>query len=326
MKRGSPRGLPCFIILTMNTTAMVTLSTHAMATRFELVLYGADEVRLRAAGEEALAEIERLEAQLSAYRADSEMSWINCHAARVAVRVEPRLFHLLKHCAAFTAATDGAFDVTVGPLVRAWRLAGDIDAVPTTDELEAARAAVGMQNVALDDDAYTVRFTQPGVQIDMGAYGKGYAIERAIDSLKENGVTSALLHGGTSSAAVIGTPPGGSSWRIQLSEPFKANDSAMMVELINEALSVSAIHGRAFTAGGRTVGHVIDPRTGQPVERALAAAVVGQSASTCEVLSTALVVLGPAWLTEMRERFVGYRGAVAYRASQSETSVEAFGL
>src|SRR5437763_728079 len=99
--------------LVMNSPAMITLSTHAMATRFELVLYGEDEVRLRAAGEEALAEIERLEAQLSFYQADSEISWINHRAAQEAVRVEPRLFHLLKYCARFTEATDGAFDVTI---------------------------------------------------------------------------------------------------------------------------------------------------------------------------------------------------------------------
>src|SRR5436853_1284401 len=286
----------------MNTPAMVTLSTHAMATRFELLLYGADEVRLRAAGEEALAEIERLEAQLSFYRADSEINWINNRAATEAVRVEPRLFHLLKHCAAFTVATDGAFDITIGPLMRAWRFISDSGAIPSREELEAARKLVGMENVELDADAFTIRFKQPGVELDMGAYGKGYAIERAVDSLKENGVTSALLHGGTSSAAVIGTPPAQTSWRIQLSAPFELGESAMTFELINEALSVSAIHGRAFTAGGRTYGHVIDPRTGQPVERALAAAVAGQSASTCEVLSTALVVLGPTWLREMDER------------------------
>ena len=123
-----------------------------------------------------------------------------------------------------------------------------------------------------------------------------------------------------------GTPPGQASWRIQLSEPFTLDDSMMTIELVNEALSVSAIHGRAFAAGGRTYGHVIDPRTGQPVARALAAAVAGQSASTCEVLSTALVVLGPAWLRDMGERFVGYRGAVAYRAGETEVAIECLGL
>jgi FAD:protein FMN transferase len=310
----------------MDNPAMVTLSTEAMATRFELLLHGTDAVRLRAAGEEALAEVERLEAQLSLYRADSEISGINRRAAEEAVRVEPRLFHLLKHCAAFSRATDGAFDITVGPLMRAWRFSGDTGAVPSAAELEAARRLVGIANVELDADRLAVRFKQPAMQLDLGAYGKGYAIERAIDSLKENGVTSALLHGGTSSIAVIGRPPHQSRWRIQLSEPFKAGDSFITVELADEALSVSAIHGKAFTADGRTYGHVIDPRTGEPVNRALAAAVAGQSASTCEVLSTALLVLGPAWLPEMSARFVGYRGAVAFQDDDARTAIARLGL
>ena len=310
----------------MNTPAMVTLSTHAMATRFELLLYGADEVRLRAAGEEALSEIERLEAQLSCYLTDSEISWINHRADLEAVRVEPRLFHLLKHCAAFSRATDGAFDITIGPLMRAWHFAGDTGAVPSTDELEAARRLTGMHQIELDPEAFTVRFTQTGVRLDLGAYGKGYAIERAVDSLKENGVASALLHGGTSSAAVIGTPPAQASWHIQLSEPFKIADQFITLDLVSEALSVSATHGKMFTADGQTYGHVIDPRTGYPVNRALAAAVAGQSASTCEVLSTALLVLGPAWLDEMTERFVGYRGAVAYQENEADVSLARRGL
>lgn len=305
----------------MNTPAMVRLSTQAMATRFELLLYGADEVRLRAAGEEALAEIERLEAQLSFYRTDSEISWINNRAADQAVRVEPRLFQLLKHCAAFTRATDGAFDITVGPLMRAWRFISDTGAVPSVDELAAARKLIGMDQVELDAEALTIRFKQPGMQLDLGAYGKGYAIERAIDSLKENGITSALLHGGTSSTAVIGKPPEQASWRIQLSEPFKSGDDFIRLDLADEALSVSATHGKAFTADGRTYGHVISPRTGFPVNCALAAAVAGQSASTCEVLSTALLVIGPAWLGEMRERFIGYRAVVAYRESDAAIAI-----
>jgi FAD:protein FMN transferase len=297
----------------MNHSVMVTLSTHAMATRFELVLYGEDEARLRAAGEEALAEIERLDAQLSAYRTDSEIFGINHHAANQSVKVEPQLFHLLRHCAAFTQATDGAFDITIGPLMQVWRASRETGAIPLQDELEAARQLTGSDNVELDADAFTIRFKQLGVQLDLGAYGKGYAIESAVDSLKENGVRSALLHGGTSSAAVIGTPPDQTGWRVQLSEPFKAGDEPILLNLANEALSVSAIHGKAFTVDGRTYGHVIDPRTGLPVDRALAAAVVGQSASICEVLSTALLVIGPAWLGEMSERFPGYRGAVAYQ-------------
>jgi thiamine biosynthesis lipoprotein len=298
---------------------MVTLSLHAMATRFELVLHGADEVRLRAAGEEALQEIERLEAQLSFYRADSEITWINAHAADHPVKVEPRLFQLLKHCAHLCAATDGAFDITIGPLMRAWRMVGDTGAIPTTLECEAARATVGIHQIEFDDDATTIRFKQPGAEIDLGGYGKGYAIERAIDSLREKGITSALLHGGTSSVYGIGAPPGCTAWRIRLSEPLKEGDQDITLELSDEALSVSALHGKSFIVDDRTYGHVLDPRTGAPVSRALAAAVVGPSPAVCEALSTALLVLGPSLLTRMTERFAGYRGAVAF--AEADTTV-----
>ncbi|HXG68450.1 MAG TPA: FAD:protein FMN transferase, partial [Blastocatellia bacterium] len=177
----------------------VTLSVHAMATRFELALHGDDPVRLRAAGEEALSEIERLEAQLSFYRPDSEIRWLNTHAAEGPVKVEPRLFRLLQHCGSLSTLTDGAFDVTVGPLMRAWRFVNDTGKVPTLAELDEARAVVGMGKVRFDEDSFTVSFERQGVEIDLGAYGKGYAIERAVDLLRENGIASALLHGGTSS-------------------------------------------------------------------------------------------------------------------------------
>jgi len=299
---------------------MVTLSLHAMATRFELVLHGADEIRLRAAGEEALQEIERLEAQLSFYRADSEITWINAHAADRPVKVEPRLFHLLKDCAQLCTATRGAFDITVGPLMRAWGMVGDTGAIPATIEREAARARVGIHHLEFDDDKMTIHFKQPGVEIDLGGYGKGYAIERAIDSLREKGITSALLHGGTSSVYGIGAPPGDTAWRIGLREPLKKNDQLITIELCDEALSVSALHGKAFVIADRTYGHVLDPRTGEPVSRALAAAVAGPSPAVCEALSTALLVLGSSGFAVIAERFAGYRGAVAL----DETSCQTF--
>src|SRR6185503_3145733 len=187
-----------------NSTQMVALSLHAMATRFELVLYGDDPVRLRAAGEQAIQEIERLENQLSFYRPDSEITWINSRAACGPVRIEPRLFHLLLRCANLNEKTDGAFDITVGPLMRAWGFADGKPGVPEPCVLAAARQVVGMQNIELCEEDFTVRFKRPGVELDLGGYGKGYAVERAISALKENGITSALLHGGTSSIFAVG--------------------------------------------------------------------------------------------------------------------------
>ena len=313
---------------------MLTLSLHAMATRFELVLCGDDPVRLRAAGEQAFQEIERLERQLSFYRPDSEINWINARAAANPVRIDPRLFQLLSSCAELSKKTDGAFDITIGPLMRAWGFAGGKPRVPSPSALEIARSVVGMDNVELCEENYTVRFKRPGVELDLGAYGKGYAIERAIAIAKENGITSALLHGGTSSVFGLGAPPLESGWKIALSAPFSKDEDLSigdsfpagasftksneppMIKLNNMGLSVSAAHGKSFKANGSTYGHVLDPRIGEPATRALAAAVTGPSASDCEALSTALLVIGPSWVNELWSSFAGYQAFIASATGQ----------
>lgn len=295
----------------LDPAQMIALSLHAMATRFELVLYGDDPVRLRAAGEQALQEIERLESQLSFYRPDSEVTWINSRAAMAPVRIDPRLFHLLLRCADLTRKTRGAFDVTVGPLMRAWGFADGSPRVPQPSVLAAVRNVVGMQNVELCEEDFTVRFKQPGVELDLGGYGKGYAIERAISILKENGITSALLHGGTSSIFAVGAPPLEVGWKIGLSAPLDDGEKPAMIQLNNKGLSVSAAHGKWFNVDGCMYGHVLDPCTGEPARGVLAAAVTGPSPSDCEALSTALLVLGQSWLPAMQSSFPDYQAFIA---------------
>ena len=297
----------------MTEPTPVILSLHAMATRFELMLHGDDPIRLRAAGEEALVEIERLDVQLSLYRSESELSWINSRAGRGPIRVEPRLFRLLQRCVDIAARTDGAFDITIAPLIRAWGFAGGPSKVPQPEELEAARRIVGMRHIQLDAEYFTVRFDQPGIELDLGAVGKGYAIERAANLLRENGVTSAFLHGGTSSACAIGTPPNQAAWRVAIRRPTEEDNPLDIVSLQDNSLSVSAVHGKLFSDGIKEYGHIIDPRTGMPVEDVLAAAVIGPSSTDCDALSTALLVLGEPGLHMLAEGFPGYSGVVAVR-------------
>lgn len=287
----------------------IKLSLYAMATRFELILHGADEARLRAAGEEALGEIERLDAQLSLYRGESDISWINARAATEPFRLDPRLFRLLQRAARISLATDGAFDVTIAPLMRAWGLAGGTGRVPDESEIKAAMAITGMRHVHLDEEVFTATFDHPGVAIDLGAIGKGYAIECAVESLVENGVTSALLHGGTSSISAIGAPPDADAWRVAVRNPI---DETVLetVDLRDSSLSVSAVHGKSFSDGERVYGHVIEPRTGRPVRHTLVASVTGPLATECDALSTALLVLGESGLPLLAQRLPGYSGQV----------------
>ena len=267
-----------------------------MATRFEIVLHGEDAVALRAAGEEAISEIERLEEQLSLYRPSSEISALNSRASRAPVRVTPPVFALLQHAQQLTHETDGAFDITIGPLVRCWGFMGGTGRLPSAEELAEARAIVGMDLVHLDAKSFTVQFAREGVTLDLGAIGKGYAIDRAIEVLRDAGITSALLHGGTSTVCALGHPPDAEYWKVAVENP-PASVTATAIPLPplllkDEAMSVSAIWGRSFEKEGQIFGHVLDPRTGNPAARAVLAAVILPSATETDALSTALLTLG----------------------------------
>lgn len=259
-----------------------------MAARFEIVLFGDDATALRAAGEEALNEIERLDAQLSLYRPSSEIASINARAAREPVRVEPGLFRLLQHAKQLSEETQGAFDITIAPLMRLWGLMSAQPGrarPPARTELAAARACVGMGLVGLDAKNFMVRFSRPGVTLDLGAIGKGYAIDQGAGILREAGIARALIHGGTSTVFAIGGP-------FKIAIASNTEEPITTVELKNTALSVSAVWGKSIRIGRKTYGHILDPRSGKPVSRALLAAVILPSATETDALSTALLTCG----------------------------------
>lgn len=260
-----------------------------MATRFEIVLAGDNKARLQAAGEEALDEIARLEQQLSFYRPSSELSQLNARAADEWVAVSPPLFHLLETALELSRLTHGAFDPTAAPLLQAWGFVGASGAWADECAIAAACELVGAGRIALDADAFAVRFDRPGVALDLGAIGKGYAVECAAEILRENGVSRALLHGGTSTVAAIGD-----GWRVAVADPSDAENTLAVVTLDDgDSLSVSAVHGKAFVGpDGGVYGHVLDPRLGRPVSGASLAAAVLPSATETDALSTALLVLG----------------------------------
>lgn len=312
----------------------VAVALDAMATRFEIVLHGENPVALRAAGEEALAEIERLEARLSLFRPDSEIARINAHAAREPVRVTPEVLALLQHAQRLTAETGGAFDITVAPLMRCWGFHGGSGRVPSPEAIAAARACVGMNLVELDSREFTVRFAREGVMLDLGAIGKGYAVEQAAEILREAGVTSALIHGGTSTAYAIGTPPDAECWRVVIDRPDEAGRALLSaahfgalrtpapassvlaaVPLKDEALSVSAVWGKSFVAAGRVYGHELDPRSGWPADAAVLSAVATASATESDAFSTALITLGVAGHETISRLRPGLRTLVVARAA-----------
>jgi len=301
------------------TMQTVSLARNAMATRFEIALHGENAVALRGAGEAALDEVDRIEAQLSLYRPTSEIAHVNARAAREPVQVTPGVFAFLQHAKRLSEETSGAFDITIAPLVRCWGFMHGSGRIPAPDELAEAREKVGMHLLHLGVADFSVRFARQGVMLDLGAIGKGYAVDRAVEVLRDAGVTSALIHGGTSTIYGLGHPPEAEAWKVAIEPPpvgvwssafrrrptsgppeggtlnlsrVATRDWSPSIPLHDESLSVSGVWGKSFQADGQTFGHVIDPRTGQPVSGALLAAAVLPSATETDALSTALLVLG----------------------------------
>ncbi|MEO8426999.1 MAG: FAD:protein FMN transferase [Verrucomicrobiota bacterium] len=322
----------------------VAVARNAMATRFEIILYGDNPVSLRAAGEEALDEIERLENQLSLYRPSSEISRINAGAASGPVRIEPGLFRLLQHAQRLHRESDGTFDITIAPLIRCWGFMGGTGHLPDPADLAIARTKVGMRLVSLNEADFTVRFNQQGVMLDLGSIGKGYALERAAAVIADAGVTSAMLQGGTSTACAIGSPPDANAWKIAIERPAPQNtriaslehnaivevgraaDFLAVIPLKDQSLSVSAIWGKSFESEGRVYGHVIDPRSGQPVSGALLAAVVVASATETDAFSTALLTLGSSGLDRITGLRQDMRALVVERSENEELRIAAKGI
>ncbi len=269
-----------------------------MATRFELVLNG-DSPSLRAAGEEALAEISRIESMLSLYKSTSEVANLNTRAPEESVCVSAEMFALLEHAVSLSRETNGAFDITIAPLVRCWGFMRGQGSVPSDSDIDEARANVGYHLLELNRDERSVRFSRPGVMLDFGAFGKGYAVDRAIEILRDYEVASALLHGGTSTVLGIGRNEDQIPWRIAVTGAPPSEDVLWLVELCESSLSVSAVWGKSFASQGRTFGHILDARTGRPSERADLAAVTVASAADSDALSTALLVEGPNGLANL---------------------------
>ena len=273
-----------------------------MATRFEFVLLGTDPVGLRAAGEEAFDEIDRIEAQLSLYRPGSEISSINAQAAYRPVPVSPEVFALLLKARSFWKMSGGTFDITVAPLVRCWGFMKGNGSRPTDSQIAAARESVGTNFLEFDEAHSTIRFQRAGMMLDLGSIGKGYALDMAAEVLRDAGVENALLHGGTSTIYALGQNAAG-PWKIAIdkplppptedtpsSQPTPDREPLAVVGLSNEALSVSAVSGKFFTLDGKVYGHVIDPRIGWPTQNALMGAVVVNSAAESDALSTAVLL------------------------------------
>jgi len=269
------------------------VSRPAMACRFEVTLPLEDQAGVSAA-RQALDEVDRLEDQLTIFREGSEVSFINREAAASPVYVEQSLFSLLLLCQKLCRETGGAFDITSGPLSRCWGFLRRQGRIPEPDEIEEARALVGGDKLLFDCESRAIRFARPGVEINLGSVGKGYALDR-IAAMMRRRVRMALLGAGSSSICAIGG--GGDWWTVGVRHPADKERRLAVARLRDAALSTSGAEEQFFEYGGKRYGHVIDPRTGWPACRVASVTVIASSptvgAAVTDALATAFYVGGP---------------------------------
>ena len=263
-----------------------------MGTVFTLVVYGPDREYLAEVASEVFDGIDQLDGQMSNYQPTSELSRINREAARGPVLVEPQLFRLIQDSVRTSAETGGAFDITVGPLMKTWGFFRGRGRLPAPAEIAAALKHVGYRNLELNTAERTLRFQRGGMEIDLGGIAKGYAVDQAVEILRSRGIRSALVSSGTSSAYALGSPPGERGWQITVRSPYDARKAADIVRLRNFSLSISGDYERFFRIGGKLYCHIMDPRTGRPVENMLATVVLAARCTETDALSTAFFVMG----------------------------------
>lgn len=272
---------------------LVRVSRNAMASRFEIAIPFATPNATEAACD-ALDLIDELEEQLTVYRETSEVTRINAAAWQEPVVVEHRLFDLLAFALGLWNDTAGAFDICTGALTKVWGFHRREGRVPTAVDRAAAMAKAGSRHLAMDPAKRTVEFRVPGLEINLGAIGKGYALDRAAERLRTQWrVGSALLSVGGSSVYALGTPPGDPrGWPIVVRHPWDQERILGMVRLRDRGFGTSAATVQHFDYNGEKLGHLLDPRTGWPAVGTASASAAAPTAMEADAVSTAFYVMG----------------------------------
>jgi FAD:protein FMN transferase len=273
--------------------AMRTVSGIAQGTTYSLQWSGGDaEPDVARAAEQ---ELDRIDALLSNYRADSTLEQFNAGPSFVPSELPSELVTLFGIAKTVHEASYGCFDPTVRPLVRVWGFDTDHPAIPSPAALDAARESVGLDHLEIIDGAHA-RKTAAGLELDMASIGQGYTAERLAAVLENHGSNAYLAEIGGEIVA-RGTKPDSTPWRIGVENPSPESQPGPTLRMPAEtrtAVITSGTYQHYFEAGDRRFSHIIDPRTGQPVDHALlAVTVAGRDAATTAAWATALLCLGP---------------------------------
>ena len=305
----------------------------SMGTLFEVSAYVADKYKAEKAFNDVFKEINRLDYLMSNYKEESELSKVNKNAASEPTTCDNELAYVIEQSLQYSDITDGAFDITIGPLMKKWGFFKEQGRIPGKEELKSALESVSYKNIIIEERVKkslfrdpsivkTIYFRNSGTQIDLGGIGKGYAVDMATRVLKGNGINSALINFAGNIYA-YGAPPGKDSWVIGLQHPRKSEGLLGSFEIRDKAVSTSGDYEKFFTIDGERYSHIIDPRTGNPVKGIVSVTIVAGNAIRADALSTGVFVLGLEKGMELIEKLPDVEGIIIYEDFGSRLSTKA---
>ena len=270
-----------------------------MGTRITVEVWAEDAATADAANEAVLAVMRHIDTTMSTYKPDSEVSQVNAHAAAGPMPISTELFDLLATAKDYSRLTEGAFDITYASVGYLYDFRKRVR--PDEAHIRAALPAVNYEHVLLDPERHTVKFTQPGVRIDLGGIAKGYAVDRGIEALQRAGITHGFVAAGGDSR-VLGDRFG-KPWVVGIRDPQKGEGEVIArVPLVDAAISTSGDYERYFDEGGVRYHHIIDPHTGLSASKVRSATVIARTALRTDGLSKTAFVLGPEKAMEIYNR------------------------
>src|SRR5580700_8072500 len=274
----------------LENPVLVYKKKYIMGTVFEIAAYDHSPEHASKAIEKAFQEIVRNDDLFSNYKPDSALSNLNRSAHFHTEKVPPDLYRVIEQSMQFSRLSDGKFDISVAPLVDLWKAALRGEGTPTPARQEEVRGCVGYEKIELTPPDQ-ISFRSPCLQLDLGAIGKGYAVDRAAEVLRSWGIRKALINAGGSTILAIGSPPGQTGWILHLRDPSHKIDPQIMLQ--GDSVSTSEQTAPSLL-GKDSAGHIIDPNTGMPLKTKFAVSVIATTGTASDALSTSLLLLGPA--------------------------------
>lgn len=292
-----------------------------MGTLFTITLYATNEVSARAAADAAFAKVATLNQMMTDYDPESELMKLCRRPVGEPVRVSAELFEVLAEARRVAELSDGAFDPTIGPVVRLWRRARRMEVLPTPEQLEHARAAVGWQKFLLDTKNQTVTLLATNMQLDLGGIAKGYAADAALKVLRERGIRSALV-AASGDIAIGDAPPGEGGWRVSIGTPFKREGEARTLLLKNAAVSTAGDAEQSVVINGVRYSHIVDPRTGMGLTNRCQVSVIAPHAVQTDVFDTTASILGVEAGRKLIQSQPGLSAIIYYETASGIETVE----